>query len=375
MYSIEIPEKFTSFSFYNFVLKKVYKFLSEYSKYDLEIDFSKTEYIDPIALTHLLVMGALINETIHKPIILNIPNDPRIKGFLSSVGFLGLAEGRNNGSFYVPSHAQGGYGKFEYDIPPICLFDVNSSNVTKQDIIKLFKAPICKLYSLEEKYSGNYNEEEYNFERNLETASIIMCELLDNIKAHSGKNGYFTIQYIKSNRALKLCVSDYGMGIFKSILEEINKGSYKLKILNKEKFIKENIQNNLASLVEGLFHRIDDCYPDVRLDFGLSGITMLALTKGGIVRVHSIDTQLLITEKNWPDSLKKWDKEKYEKMSAQEKSEAKKYFECQKIKAMEYFRRIVLTKSINDYEQESGRLRVYTTPFNGTHIEVEIFGG
>jgi hypothetical protein len=92
-----------------------------------------------------------------------------------------------------------------------------------------------------------------------------------------------------------------GVGYLRSILRKFDKGDDQIKFISINEPIKAKQYSNLAAILDALFYRYN------KEVFGIYDIVKLVFREKGTVRVHSENTQLVLTPNSLPNEIEKID--------------------------------------------------------------------
>ena len=335
MFVIEIPQNYTSYAFFNQTLKSLHDYFVENKKTVIMIDFTLTEYIDPIVLVYLMSVGRILRSIFPRPTKLKIPYKPKLLGFLNTSDFIRL--GISYDFFEVDDYVLGGYDdsyKKEF-ITKICYYDCSKTNSVSYDLMKSNRA-IEQFYNIQNINKFITNDLQEKKHRFREDRIRILAELIENVKLYADGHAFYTIQYYKANQNLQICISDCGDGYYKKIVDNINKNEFKLKIFSSTEFFSNENKNirNLMGILEAVFHRYDDPI------YGIYSIAEQTISNNGVIRIHSLNTQLVLTRNT--------------------------------VLTKEYAYKIAMDIDVQKKEILRNRLRFYNYSFKGAHIEVDI---
>lgn len=290
---IRIPKNLTSYTFYNHFLHDLHKYCIEAFSSDLVLDLSLTKVIDPTVIPNLLCVGYIIREKTKKTPQIYIPNtlaSTEIKRYLNEIGFINFAENCN--LFSIDPSIKGGWSGQKMD-------KLNTTLFFKEDESEAVSwANMHRAIRFIRKYLQYYSNDNSN--------SIIdfSKEIIENSKIHGKSFSFMTIQYNYKREKVYLSYSDCGVGFLKSFEEKrleaeihlLNKIDITNEIYAREKIekqledlLKNKLENELEGIIKGVYTRFNEPY-------GLFSVIQKALLKGGIVRIHSNNTQVVFTE-------------------------------------------------------------------------------
>ncbi len=118
-------------------------------------------------------------------------------------------------------------------------------------------------------------------------------ETIENSILHGKSFTFTTIQYNYKLQKVFLSYSDCGRGFKNSFFDKLDEQDR-----DYDRNLSNNIQKKILKLrkeVDGIFLGI---YYRYGSSFGLYSVIMQVLTKGGIIRIHSNDTQVVLSPSN-----------------------------------------------------------------------------
>lgn len=290
---IQIPKNLTSYTFYNYFLQDLHQYCVNAFSSNLILDFSVTKVIDPTVIPNLLCVGYIIRERTKKTPQIYIPNtlsSIELKRYLNEIGFIGFAESCN--LFSIDPSIKGGWSGQKMDkLNTTLFFEADESESVSW-------ANMHKAINFIKKYLQYYSNDNSN--------SIIdfSKEIIENSKIHGKSFSFMTIQYNYKREKVYLSYSDCGDGFLKSFEEKrlikqtelFNEIRITDKIQTRKKIekqledlLKNKVENELEGIIKGVYTRLNEPY-------GLFSVIQKALYKGGIVRIHSNNTQVVFTE-------------------------------------------------------------------------------
>lgn len=294
-YIIEINGNLTSYVFYNEILSKLhdYYFNNETQK-KIIFDYSGVSSIDPLVIPNLLCIGYIIKQTSEYTPEIFIPNNinfGELKRYLNEINFVNLVETFNLYDFDMSVKA--GWDKpgmdklnttmyFEY---PKFNNDYNPSEVDLRDSID--KMVSYKFNRFFNKFLSYYN----NFNTQTNVLLELSKEIIENSIIHGNSFAFATIQYNYHIEKVYLSFSDCGRGFLKSFKFKLNDDVETSKLSKDLNDKIKNISNELDGISLGIYYRYNESY-------GLYDAIKKVLAKNGIVRIHSNNTQIVLTASN-----------------------------------------------------------------------------
>jgi len=340
-YIIVIKGNLTSFVFYNEVIPKLHDYFSNDIQSPVLFDFSRVKMIDPLVLPNLLCTGFWIYEYRGISAQIFVPSNLEslaLRTFLHRTGFVRLAQTYN--LFEFDASISGGLGdavsrptlnKIELfegvyqptdgEEGPFSRLDMSRTKEQAWERLKLSFVPFIRefLQKSTDKYVLTHKEK-------ISSDLLFFCrEVVENALLHGKSFCFLNMQYSSSyGKQIKISISDCGVGFRKSINADRSR-SLKILALRErlrvagahrgrlEKEIEElrtrdyplseeditrlaaypYLCSELDGIVYGLLSRNKKPY-------GLYSIhDKIVHTLGGTIRIHSNDTQLILSERMW----------------------------------------------------------------------------
>lgn len=343
-YIIAIKGNLTSFVFYNEVIPKLHTYFFNNIQDPIIFDFSSIKTIDPLVLPNLLCTGFWINVYRDVSAEVFIPSNTKsvpLRSFLHRTGFVKLAQTYN--LFKFDAGISGGL-EAESFCPTlnktelfqgVALTSADEEDGCSMEVVTKIKeqawdqlkssfVPFIDefLQRSREKYILNNRE-------NIASDLLFFCrEVVENAMLHGRSFCFLNMQYLSSSlgKQIKISISDCGVGFRKSINSDRSRS---LKILAlQERLRKTSADGQRKRLEEEIEELRTQGYPlsdeDIErlatypyLESELEGIVYGLLSRsqkpyglysiyhkiihavGGIIRIHSNDTQLVLSERMW----------------------------------------------------------------------------
>jgi hypothetical protein len=273
---IDFRGKITSYKFYTEILSQLHEFFKQKSNKELLFNFAEIEFINPLVIPNILNAALILKTYYGKPIKAFIPWNQNLLSYLSDMDFLKIV--KEYDLLELDENFIGGYTSQK--INPECKTYCFEYGAEKERIRYELQG---SLGILSEFYKRSDSElSDYALDEVLN----IFTEICYNGCSHSGRPCFATVQAqcgknIKYKKAY-ISISDCGLG-FKSSFR--NKPDYNTKI----KF-DSTAQHSLESIFEAIYFRED------YTNYGIYHVTKNVINKGGVVRIHSDDIQVLLTE-------------------------------------------------------------------------------
>lgn len=326
----------TSYYFYNTMLKKMHDYISAGAPSQLILNLSATKGIDALVLPNLLCSGYWVWKYTGKPIRVFMPGSSEfvpLKSFLNNTGFVELA--RRFGLFEFDADITGGLSSRVYK-SSLNTTQVFQSLYKSDDTVDVENTKIAIWDQLNSSLKPfihqflQYGDNEFILreQEQVSDAVLVFCrELVENALFHGWSFCFLTMQYTSNYRKqIKISVSDCGCGFLNSLERDRKRSKQILQLDNSgdprvEQLMREcpPLQNNdeiqryanmpdirteLEGIVYGLLSRYDKPY-------GLYNVYKIVSKMGGTIRIHSNDTQIILSERlqmlfeacRTPDSL------------------------------------------------------------------------
>lgn len=265
----------TSAEFYGSLLPEAQIVLRYYDKIsNVVIDFSGTCKIDPNVIPNLLCLGRVMKSLLGYEATIRIPDTfdgGRIKFYLYQIKFLEKAKG----IFLFESDPYTGFvGRM---IDPLCGTVCLHENVDEDGIGNVFDS-LVNPFAM--KYLRDFDKEWGNDNDSNNIVLNLLKELAANAAQHGKSYSYTTVHAKFSKNRIYIAISDSGKGFLQSCKEE-----------HADKLLKKNeiLHNEVDAIVYCTYLRAGS------KKFGLYAAIVETLHFGGIVRIHSNDSQIIFT--------------------------------------------------------------------------------
>lgn len=383
-YRIVIDGNLTSYVFYNEVVAQLHNYFSKDIQSRILFDFSQVKSIDALVLPNLLCTGYWIKQHRGAPAKIFIPGNLAsvpLRTFLERTRFVELAQ--IYGLFELDEDISGGLKDMvsRSTLNKLALFQIvyeeaSTSEQVDIDVSKtkefaweqLKKTFVPFISTFLQKSTDQYVQ---THRKEISSDLLSFCkELIENALLHGRSFCFFDMQYSSARgQQIKLSISDCGMGFKRSINADCNRSQH---ILSLQQQLLNNIGEDRMQIEAEIHRLLSQCYPlrqdDVErfagyphMDTGLEGIIYGLLSRrskpyglynihqkiihrmGGTIRIHSNDTQVILSQRMWAP---------LEVCSTPEN----------------------LVKILRTNEQYMPNVRTGLT-FKGTHIEIELMLG
>lgn len=334
-YVIAIEGNLTPFVFYNTIVNEMHDYFSTKNESNIVFDFSKVEAIDALVLPNLLCTGYWILKYRSRPAKIYIPGNLEfvpIRTFLNNTGFIRLAQ--LYGLFEFDADISGGLKDSEYgeSLNRIEVYQITYKENTNGEIdvkqtrsnawerLKKTFVPFIDEFL-------KYSTDQYVLKNKLQISRSLLSfnrELIENSLLHGQSFCFVAMQYTSSYRKqIKLSIADCGVG-FRKCLNLERSRSLEIQDL-KQKMETCTYDKERAAIQLQIQEIQDECYPlrdediirlaqqphlETELEgivygllsrkskpYGLYNIHRIIRAMGGTIRIHSNDTQLILSER------------------------------------------------------------------------------
>ncbi len=337
-YKISFDEVITTQTIYSKILPQLHKYFRSDSRRELDIliDFTNVEYINPNVIPNILAIGLILKNFYLHPVRLFIPWKPKLLSYLFDINFLTIVRKYNIFKIYEENVG---------DFPINCMnseyrtyYFENGTN--KEDIRYDLQKSISVIRNL---YEGKSSDE---YDDELKKIIYIFTEVCHNSSNHSEGMCFATFQSnINENVKYKkayISISDCGIGYYNSLLKKIENNDFIPIMCNKHEFLELKANKNFIAIIEAMYFRRSST------NYGLFHVISAVMAANGVVRIHSEDTQIIITNKFYEEYLKD--------LNFEDKQKINILLECFKIGENNNF----------------SNVRNYDNKYKGVHLELEI---
>ena len=287
---IQIDEHLTSYRFYHSLFPKLHFYAKEPEKKTILFDFTETKSVSPLVIPNLLCVGYIIMKNYKIPPTIFVPDNSvsdRVRTYLHDIDFVKLAKSYGLFSFTASID----YRTEKNIIGRLCTtreFDILDGEIDegriKTRVSNLFGEFFTK-YLAEFQRSpqeGALEKQSYN---EVEDKCV---ELIMNALDHGKSFAFMTAQVNYTYNKIYISISDCGIGFRASINNQIEQH------LDPFANYRRKMNDELEAIVHAIFVRAEDNGNKI---YGLYPLVMEVLKFGGTIRIHSMDTQLILTPK------------------------------------------------------------------------------
>ena len=334
----------TSHVFYNYLIPLLHTTFTKDHKAKIHLDLRGIDTISPQALVGLLIVGEILRKHYEEPVDLILEWKAELLGYLNEMGFFRI--NKQLDLFNYDRRLQGGFEPIDpTDFHFLERFQIPDKSVPDSEVF-VYDPVETLTQNVTHLLSSAKNKE--SFKKFFKSESLynqfkdIIMELVENAAKH-GDSPCYVVAYGNRKKGLICAASDIGIGFFRSLTSPDNLGKLKL-FSQRELFLKDG-RHNLRAILEAVYRRVGT------QTFGIASFTDNATSKGGVVRIHSENTQIVFTQRT------------YREFIGSTKSDRKFIHDL-----MNYFE---IRKSWAPSIRESP-LRVWDAKLSGVHVEIEI---
>ena len=285
----------TSFVFFNDILFQTNRILDSGSPSTIVFDFSYVETINPLMIPNFLCLGLKCRSKRFIPFLIvpsSLSSKYNIIGYLYDLGFKQISDQYK--IFDLEENLWGGFDHYEdLDATLMCYKQFDDDEKIK---CRVKIAPILRGI-------------DYGFGVDVTDVYGLIEELVENSIDHGNSLAFLSVTYTKKYKLLQISESDMGMGLYSSL-------DYRTKrwpvvfdpnrpvdpsivecITMLMKIAKEDYENrNVYSILCAILFRckIDDKMVRQTI-YGIFSVFYSVLNKEGTIRLHSNDTQVILT--------------------------------------------------------------------------------
>ena len=287
-HELKYSGKISVFYFYNTIISEINDLKNQGFLGHIILDFSDVKVFESSVVPNLLILGNYIKDCMGiKPLIYidESQTSGALKRYLYKISFFNLCE--QNERFYLDCNKYTGWPETnEMDESNTTVYFRSGSPEELDEWQKKMEYPKLSariwddirnnLYNFASNYLGDYQEYvKYNdimseMENNM--ALAMTHEVVKNSLSHGKSYSYVTFQINRLKKRIYLTLSDYGVGFYKTMTE---KGI--------------DVKDEGMAIIKGIFARADES------GYGLFEVVCTTLEYCGIIRIHSNDTKIVLT--------------------------------------------------------------------------------
>lgn len=294
----------SSHKFYHTLLPELHSYAVNKSGKAILFDFTNVKAISPLVIPNLLCLGYIIKSNYYHTPLIYVPDNSaadRLRYYLHDIDFVKLS--KKYGLFEFTNSID--YGELQNILDQVCatsefnLPDLvgDCENACDKVVEDRVRDKVHKEFgTFFKKYMGNFSYTVKDTTIGIDTkdtcdkfAENICTQLLTNALCHGRSFAFMTAQVNYKFRRVYLSIGDCGIGL----KEGIN-----YKIANqKEPFenFTEMVSDELSAIITAIFARAEDKDHNNQI-YGLYPLVKTTIQNGGIVRIHSNNTRLILTE-------------------------------------------------------------------------------
>ena len=293
-FTIQIDEVLTSYKFYHNLLPELSRYVRSIDKDPILFDFTNTKRISSLVIPNLLCVGYIIKTNYHVPATIFVPDNSasdNIRDFLHNIGFVHLA--RNYELFYFTESID--FGNNRRILDPRCQTHEfnpdpegkNDESVIRAEVSRCFGSFFRTLFPNFDPAMQNIDDmKEYRSMTNI--VEDVCAQLIFNSIIHGKSFAFMTAEVNHTAEKIYISIADCGIGFRKCINSQIKHGEQPFE--NR----RELMSDELEAITNAVFVRAEEEHNKV---YGIYPLIKRVLELDGIVRIHSIDTQLILTSK------------------------------------------------------------------------------
>ena len=265
----------TSYVFYHYLIPTLHGVFVRNRHAKVGLDLFGIETLSPQAIAGLLCVGEILRRYYDEPVELLLEWKPKLLGELRDFGFFELASRRD---------------LFAYDEEMLGGMPVNSADRSLR-ILELHSGPVSSADELADLMSLRYERTLASYFSARESARSFartVGELVHNAITHGGAPCYLSA-YGHAWKGLVCAVFDTGIGFVGSHRRKLDD----LRLFSPEEMCLDDGNEHYRGIIEAAFRRL------ASKTFGLASTIDDITSKSGTVRLHSVNTQVVLTRKTW----------------------------------------------------------------------------
>lgn len=266
----------------------------------LLLDFTSVRRIDGNVIPNLILLGSWIESKTHSVPMIRLGQDFQagyLKKYLDGIGFYKFTYGvfmyedeDDKYCGYAGAEMDKKNGTMYFPYPLKELQEVESEDQKKEILTRdvedakrsIFQTIFLFLSSYMKKYC------KFGSDDVIDRTADIMSQIVSNSILWGESEAYATIQANHKRKQIIVAVSDKGIGMRECIERKRKHPSY---LKDGYHFFKTKALSEFESIVQSIYYRKDS---DV---YGIYNVIKDVLDLNGIVRIHSNDVQVILTDK------------------------------------------------------------------------------
>ena len=289
-YRISIGQNLTSYRFYHELLPQLRTYAQNKESVPIRFDFTDTVSVSPLVIPNLLCLGHIIRSNYDHTPIINVPDkssSDNLRAYLHDIDFVDLA--RYFGLFqFTDSIDYGPKKKMTDRLSATHQFnpelDGRTDESAVRSLVQQYYGKFFKKYLSDFKYSPKnvqpWDQGESNYCNLVEE---LCTEMIHNSLERGLSFAFMTAQINFSRQKIYLSIADCGVGLKAGVNHKIE--------ANEDPFDGRDrlMESELEAIANAIFARANEMY-------GIYEPIKRTLNLGGIVRIHSVNTRLILTE-------------------------------------------------------------------------------
>lgn len=288
-YRIAIGQHLTSYRFYHELLPQLHDYAQKREATPIQFDFTETKSISPLVIPNMLCLGYIIRSNYDYIPTIHVPDNSasdNLRAYLHDIDFVGLA--KNFGLFQFTDAID--YGSARQVMDPLCAtLEFNPKPDGENDESVVWNRVQQYFGEFFNKYLSDFRNTQENTQVS-KPGKFKIKNLLENLCAqmiynsfiHGNSFAFMTAQINFTLNKIYLSIADCGIGFKASVNHQIE---HDLDPFDNRK---DKMQDELGAIANAIFARADEPY-------GIYTPIKRVLDCGGIVRLHSVDTRLILT--------------------------------------------------------------------------------
>jgi len=292
---IKAKEYLSSYEFYAWI-QNIREHLHYQKDEPVILDFTEVIRVESLVIPNLLCLGHILKtSTSHTPImrLAESMTGGYLKKYLNDIGFFQYAKECQLYSFeHSPYGGWDGKAMNPKNITMYFPIPKKEGMTREQWMEKVveddYRRVKLGIHPFIEEYLKSFDVYDLDADNRLfsqNSIEDIIFELAVNSAEHGDQFSFATVQANYKTKRIYIAVSDCGRGFCNSVSSNYNSKKLEYNILEHAP------QNELEGILIGLYARAQST------TYGLYNVVKKVLSFDGIVRIHSNDTQLILTKK------------------------------------------------------------------------------
>lgn len=280
----------TSYRFYHELLPQLRIYARKRETTPILFDFTETKGVSPLVIPNLLCLGYIIHANYDHIPTIHVPDNSAsddLRAYLHDIDFVALA--KNFELFQFTDAIDYSFAPSILD--PLCAtheFNTEANGNNDESVVRSriqdHFGNFFKKYLWGSKYTPKNATEEKQGEFSYNNLVENLCtQMVCNSLEHGKSFAFMTAQINFTFGKIFLSIADCGIGFKASINHQIEHRMVPFDRRN------QKMRNELEAIVNAVFARANEIY-------GIYEPIKRVLDLNGIVRIHSVDTRLILTE-------------------------------------------------------------------------------